>query len=87
MSKYYCVRKFLRIIGVSIQTLRNWDANVKLQPHHTTTRGYRYYFDEQLNHVMNVKPKDRITIGYLKIKLKRLFCIKTGFYDLDFWFQ
>jgi len=49
LSKYYPIREFLKIIGVSAQTLRNWDANGKLHPHHTTVSGYRYYSDEQLN--------------------------------------
>ena len=89
LSKYYSIHEFSKIIGVSAQTLRNWDANGKLHPHHTTVSGYRYYSDEQLNQVINVKPKNRITIGYcrldesLKIKLKRLlFYIKTGYCDL-----
>ena len=64
MSKYYSIHEFSKIIGVSAQTLRNWDANGKLHPHHTTVSGYRYYSDEQLNQVINVKPKKRITIGY-----------------------
>ncbi|MBD9155500.1 MerR family DNA-binding transcriptional regulator [Gallintestinimicrobium sp.] len=55
------------MIGVSAQTLRNWDSNGKLHPHHTTTSGYRYYSDEQLNQVMNVKPKNRIIIGYCRV--------------------
>ncbi len=67
MSKYYSIHEFSRIIGVSAQTLRNWDANGKLHPHHTTVSGYRYYSDEQLNQVINVKPKNRITIGYCRI--------------------
>ena len=54
-------------MGVSAQTLRNWDSNGKLHPHHTTTSGYRYYSDEQLNQVMNVKPKNRIIIGYCRV--------------------
>ena len=49
MSKYYSIHEFSKIIGVSAQTLRNWDANGKLHPHHTTVSGYRYYSDEQLN--------------------------------------
>ena len=57
----------ISIIGVSAQTLRNWDSNGKLHPHHTTTSGYRYYSDEQLNQVMNVKPKNRIIIGYCRV--------------------
>ena len=56
-SKYYSIHEFSKIIGVSAQTLRNWDANGKLYPHHTTVSGYRYYSDEQLNQVINVKPK------------------------------
>ena len=55
MSKYYSIHEFSKIIGVSAQTLRNWDANGKLHPHHTTVSGYRYYSDEQLNQVINVK--------------------------------
>ena len=67
MSKYYSIHEFSKIIGVSAQTLRNWDANGKLHPHHTTVSGYRYYSDEQLNQVMNVKPKNRIIIGYCRV--------------------
>ena len=67
MSKYYSIHEFSKIISVSAQTLRNWDANGKLHPHHTTTSGYRYYSDEQLNQVMNVKPKNRIIIGYCRV--------------------
>ena len=64
LSKYYSIHEFSKIIGVSAQTLRNWDANGKLHPHHTTVSGYRYDSDEQINQVINVKPKKRITIGY-----------------------
>ena len=64
MSKYYSIHEFSKIIGASAQTLRNWDANGILHPHHTTVNGYRYYSDEQLSQVINVKPENRITIGY-----------------------
>ena len=67
LSKYYSIHEFSKIIGVSAQALRNWDSNGKLHPHHTTTSGYRYYSDEQLNQVMNVKPKNRIIIGYCRV--------------------
>ena len=90
LSKYYSIHEFSKIIGVSAQTLRNWDANGKLHPHHTTVSGYRYYSDEQLNQVIHVKPKNRITIGYCRVssrswsrkvfpllgfKIKRIFII------------
>lgn len=32
MSKYYSINEFSKILGVSAQTLRNWDKNGKL--HH-----------------------------------------------------
>lgn len=67
LSKYYSIHEFSKIIGVSAQTLRNWDANGKLHPHHTTVSGYRYYSNEQLNQVINVKSKNRITIGYCRV--------------------
>ena len=67
MSKYYSIHEFSKILGVSSQTLRNWDANGKLHPHHTTLSGYRYYSEEQLNQVMGIKVPNRITIGYCRV--------------------
>ena len=68
MSKYYSINEFSKILGVSAQTLRNWDKNGKLHPHHTSTNGYRYYSHEQLSQVMNVTPNlNRITIGYCRV--------------------
>ena len=68
MSKYYSINEFSKILGVSAQTLRNWDTNGKLHPHHTSSNGYRYYSHEQLNQVMGVKPNlNRIVIGYCRV--------------------
>lgn len=68
MSKYYSINEFSKILGVSAQTLQNWNANGKLRPHHASTNGYRYYSHEQLNQVMNIKPNlERTTIGYCRV--------------------
>lgn len=68
VSRYYSINKASKILGVSAQTLRNWDAKGKLHPHHTSSNGYRYYSQEQLNQVMNIKPKlDRLVIGYCRV--------------------
>ena len=68
MSKYYSINEFSKILGVSAQTLRNWDKNGKLHPHHTSSNGYRYYSHVQLNQVMNIKPNlNRIVIGYCRV--------------------
>ena len=57
-----------KTLGVSAQTLRNWDKNGKLKPHHTSTNGYRYYSKEQLNTLLNIKPNtERKVIGYCRV--------------------
>ncbi|WP_233519606.1 MerR family DNA-binding transcriptional regulator [Mitsuokella sp. AF21-1AC] len=38
--KYYTINKFVKIIRVTPQTLRNWDRSGKLHSHHTSTNGY-----------------------------------------------
>lgn len=48
MSKYYSINEISETLGVSDQTLRNWDKNGKLHPHHTSGNRYRYYSDEQI---------------------------------------
>ncbi len=40
MSKYYSINEFSKILGVSAQTLRNWDKNGKLHLHHTSGNVY-----------------------------------------------
>lgn len=68
MSKYYSINEFSKILGVSAQTLRNWDKNNKLKPHHTSTNGYRYYSHEQLNLVMNLNPTiNKKVVGYCRV--------------------
>lgn len=66
--KYYTINEFSKILGVSPQTLRNWDNSDKLKPHHTSSNGYRYYSHEQLNQVLNIKPNiNRSVVGYCRV--------------------
>jgi len=66
--KYYTINEISKILNVSAQTLRNWDNNDKLKPHHTSTNGYRYYSQEQLNQVLDIKPNiNRKVIGYCRV--------------------
>lgn len=68
MREYYSIHEFSKILGVSAQTLRNWDKNGKLHPHHTSSNGYRYYSCEQLHEVMKRKVNlDRVVIGYCRV--------------------
>lgn len=72
MSQYYSINKFSKIVGVTPQTLRNWDKSGRLHPHHTSANGYRWYSEEQLNKVLNIQPKaDRMVIGYCRVSSKK----------------
>ncbi len=64
---YFTINKFSKIVGVTPQTLRNWDKTGKLKPHHTTSSGYRYYSEEQLNQVLKTKIKTKIVVGYCRV--------------------
>lgn len=69
MVKLYSIGKFAKKIGVSVQTLRNWDANGSLKPCKVTDGGTRYYSDQQLRDYITM-PKhlpDRVTIGYCRV--------------------
>ena len=65
--RYFTINKFSKLVGVTPQTLRNWDKIGKLQPHHTSESGYRYYSEEQLNQALKIKPKPKIVIGYCRV--------------------
>ena len=54
MSKYYSIHEFSKIIGVSAQTLRNWDANGKLHPYHTTEKSEQQELVEDLVQMITV---------------------------------
>lgn len=69
--KYYTINKFAKIIGVTPQTLRNWDRSGRLHPHHTSTNGYRYYSEEQLCAVTGIQFAPRKVIGYCRISSRK----------------
>ena len=54
------IGKFAKSLGVSIQTLRNWDKEGKLKPTYVTENGYRYYSEDLLNKFRNIKNVNRI---------------------------
>ena len=67
MDKYYTIHQFSKILGVSAQTLRNWDNSGKLKPHHTTSNGYRYYSNKQLNSILKRDVSNKIVAGYCRV--------------------
>ena len=68
MDKYYPINKFAKIIGVTSQTLRNWEQSGKLIPHHRSDSNYRYYSEAQLQQILGEqKDKKKLTIGYCRV--------------------
>lgn len=66
--KYYTIHNFSKIVGKNPQTLRNWDKNWHLKPHHTGKNGYRYYSEDQVKEVLNIKiVKTKNIIGYCRV--------------------
>ena len=46
--KYYSAKTATQLLGVTAQTLRNWDKEGKLKPAYTKSNGYRYYSEEDV---------------------------------------
>lgn len=67
--KYYTIGQFSKLVGKSIQTLRLWDNEGKLKPHHITEGGHRYYSEQQINQVLQVPlvKRNRKVIGYCRV--------------------
>lgn len=67
--KYYSAKEVTKILGVTAQTLRNWDKLDKLKPSYTKSNGYRYYLEESiLSYTQERKTKKDINvIGYARV--------------------
>ena len=67
---YFSIGEFAKKIGVTIQTLRNWDKSGKLKPSYISKGGFRYYSDSQLKNLLGLKiveNKEKIVIGYCRV--------------------
>ena len=64
---YYTINKFAKIIGVTPQPLRNLGRNGTLHLHHTSSNGYRYYSEDQLNAVTDISTASKKVIGYCRV--------------------
>ena len=68
--KKYSIGQFAKEIGVTVQTLRNWDKASKLKPQHVSPSGHRYYSQQQLEYFLGLhspQSESRITIGYCRV--------------------
>ena len=61
-TEFFTISKFSKLTNTTEQTLRNWDKNNTLKPHHISTSGYRYYSTNQILEVEVIKQKKRAVI-------------------------
>ena len=71
--KYYSSKTVTQILGVTAQTLRNWDKEGKLKPSYVKSTGYRYYSEDSiLAYTQERKTKkDLNVIGYARVSSKK----------------
>lgn len=71
--KYYSSRTVSKMLGVTGQTLRNWDKEGKLKPSYVKSNGYRYYSEESiLSYTQERKTKKELhCIGYIRVSSKK----------------
>ena len=71
--KYYSSKTVTQILGVTAQTLRNWDKEGKLKPSYVKSNGYRYYSEDSiLSYTQERKTKKNINvIGYARVSSKK----------------
>jgi predicted site-specific integrase-resolvase len=69
IMKYYSAKTVTKILGVTAQTLRNWDKENKLKPTYVKSNGYRYYSEESiLAYTQERKTKKNLNvIGYTRV--------------------
>ena len=71
--KYYSSKTVTKLLGVTAQTLRNWDKEGKLKPSYIKSNGYRYYSEESiLSYTQERKTKKELNvIGYARVSSKK----------------
>lgn len=71
--KYYSSKSVTKILGVTAQTLRNWDREGKLKPSYIKSNGYRYYSEDSiLSYTQERKTKkDLNVIGYARVSSEK----------------
>ena len=71
--KYYSSKTVSQMLGVTAQTLRNWDREGKLKPSYVKSNGYRYYSEDSiLSYTQERKTKKNLNvIGYARVSSKK----------------
>lgn len=71
---YLSIGKMAKSLGVTEQTLRNWDKSGRLKPAYIAESGYRYYTEEQLAKAKGLfytDSQEKKVIGYCRVSTKK----------------
>lgn len=61
---YYSISEFAKKIGVSTYTLRLWEKNGKLIPHHRTQGNQRVYSEEQVQEYLGITSTKEVILTF-----------------------
>jgi len=79
----YSIGEFAKI-GVSIQTLRDWDKSGKLKLAYRSKGNDRYYSQEELNKILQKRATNkRINVGYVRVSANHQ-SVKQHFIQIPF---
>ena len=67
-KKYYTTGQFAKMANVSNRTIRYYDKQGLLKPHHISEKGYRYYSDDDF-----VKLQQILSLKNLGFSLEEIF--------------
>jgi predicted site-specific integrase-resolvase len=65
------IAKARKILGVSAQTMRNWDKTNKLKPIMLGNYGNRYYEVSEINKLIGATKKEKLIIGYCRVSSQK----------------
>jgi len=71
--KYWTIKEFGKIAGVTVRTLQYYDEQGLLIPHHKTTAGYRYYSNDDLQTIQQIS-----ILKYIGFNLTQIKSIRTN---------
>ena len=67
MAKYWTIKEFSKLTGVTIRTLQYYDEQDILNPHHKSDAGYRFYSKEDLQIIQKIS-----ILKYIGFNLKQI---------------
>ncbi|HMT02623.1 MAG TPA: MerR family transcriptional regulator [Burkholderiales bacterium] len=77
MAKYWTIKEFSKLTGITIRTLQYYDEENILNPHHKSDAGYRFYSSEDLQTIQKIS-----VLKYIGFNLKQIKTIlKTNQLD------